>query len=334
MRFGTGTLLFLVTLLAWLVPAAFQGGKAYFQEIVFHQTVNRFFDAWAHRQPFYYYFEVFSAGFLPWIVFFPAAFICSFQAWRGKKEGGDFLFPLVWFIVVFGFFTFSKGKRELYLLPLYPAAAIVTGKLWTDYFAGQENSFVKRYMNISLFILVCSMLIAGIVPFFIQAKFSKLLESAPHVSFIPITVFFFMTALLLFLFRRRKIAYFTLIVILMIGGMVYAVGSIMPTLNPLKSAKPISREIISLMKPGDELVIYKKEPSAFNFYTGIYPIKEVKTQEDLIRLFTSEKRIFCLIEKDDFGKARGSLPEAYSLREADIGHREFLLVSNRNMLQQ
>jgi 4-amino-4-deoxy-L-arabinose transferase-like glycosyltransferase len=235
---------------------------------------------------------------------------------------------------VFGFFTFSKGKRELYLLPLYPAAAIVTGKLWTDYFAGQENSFVKRYMNISLFILVCSMLIAGIVPFFIQAKFSKLLESAPHVSFIPITVFFFMTALLLFLFRRRKIAYFTLIVILMIGGMVYAVGSIMPTLNPLKSAKPISREIISLMKPGDELVIYKKEPSAFNFYTGIYPIKEVKTQEDLIRLFTSEKRIFCLIEKDDFGKARGSLPEAYSLREADIGHREFLLVSNRNMLQQ
>ena len=211
---------------------------------------------------------------------------------------------------------------------------MITGKLWADYFAGQENSFVKRYMNISLFILVCSMLAAGMLPFFIQAKFSKPLAFLPDVSFIPITVFFFMTAFLLFLFRRRKIAYFTLIVILMIGGMVYAVGSIMPALNPLKSAKPISREVISLMKPGDELVIYKKEPSAFNFYTGIYPIKEVKTQEDLIRLFTSEKRIFCLIVAGDYKKVKGSLAGAYSLKEADIGHREYILVSNRSIVQQ
>ena len=334
MRFGTGTLLFLMTLLAWLVPAALQGGKAYFQEIVFHQTVNRFFDAWAHHQPFYYYFEVFPAGFLPWIIFLPAAFICSFQAWRGKKEGGDFLFPLVWFIVVFGFFTFSKGKRELYILPLYPAAAIITGKLWADYFTGQENSFVKRYMNISLFILVCSMLIAGILPFFIQAKFSKILAFLTTLSVIPIAALFFVTAILLFVLRHRKIAYFTLILMMMICGMLYAVGSIMPTLNPLKSAKPISREVISLMKPGDELVIYKKEPSAFNFYTGIYPIKEVKTQEDLIRLFTSEKRIFCLILKGDFEKVKGSLKEAFPLREATVGHRDFLLISNRSIVQQ
>jgi 4-amino-4-deoxy-L-arabinose transferase-like glycosyltransferase len=330
MRFGLGTCVFLLTLLLWLVPAGLQGGKDYSQEIVLHQTVSRFFDAWAHHQPFYYYFQVFPADFLPWTIFLPAALIWSFQGWRKKREG-DFLFPFVWFIVVFIFFACSTGKRELYLLPLYPAAAIITGKLWADCFAGQENSFVKRYMNISLFILVCSMLIAGIVPFFIQAKFSKFLESAPQVNFIPITAFFFVTALVLFVLRHRKIAYFTLIVMMMICGMLYAVGSILPTLNPLKSAKPISREIISLMKPGDELVVYKKETSAFNFYTGICPIREVKIQEDLSRLFTSEKRIFCLIEKDDLEKVKGSLPEAYPLREANIGHREFILITNRSV---
>jgi 4-amino-4-deoxy-L-arabinose transferase-like glycosyltransferase len=335
MRFGLGTCVFLLILLLWLVPAGLQGGKGYFQEIVLHQTVSRFFDAWAHRQPFYYYFEVFPAGFLPWIIFLPAAFICSFQAWRRKKEDeGDHLFPLVWFLVVFGFFTFSKGKRELYILPLYPAAAIITGKLWADYFTGQENSFVKRYMSVALVISACAMLIAGILPFFIQAKFSKNLAFLPTLSVIPITALFFVTAILLFVLRRRKTAYFTLILMMMICGMLYAVGSIMPTLNPLKSAKPVSREIISLMKPGDELVIYKKETSAFNFYTRIYPIQKIESREALAKVLTSDKRIFCLILKGDFEKVKGSLKEAFPLREATVGHRDFLLISNRSIVQQ
>jgi 4-amino-4-deoxy-L-arabinose transferase-like glycosyltransferase len=333
MRFGVGSLLFLLTLSAWIIPAAFQGGKAYFQEIVFHQTVNRFFDTWAHHQPFYYYFQVFPADFLPWTIFLPAALIWGFQGWRKKKEG-DYLFPLVWLIVVFTFFSFSSGKRELYILPLYPAAAMITGKLWADYFAGQENSFVKRYMNISLVILGCSMLIAGMLPFFLQTKTREFLEFMPNLSFTPLAVIFFIMALLLFVLRKKKRTCFGLILLIMSWGMVYTVKSVFPFFNQFKSAKPLSEEIVSLMKPGDELVIYKKEPSAFNFYTGIYPIKQVRDKNNLTDLFQSDKRFFCLIVKRDFEQLKESLKEVSTLSEGSIGHRDFLLISNRRNPQQ
>jgi 4-amino-4-deoxy-L-arabinose transferase-like glycosyltransferase len=329
MRFGLGFFLFLLTLSAWLIPAALQGGMAYFQEIVFRQTVNRFFDAWAHRQPFYYYFQVFPAGFAPWIVFFPLAFIWCFQAWR-KKRSGDYLFPLVWFLVVFTFFSSSTGKRELYLLPLYPAAAMIIGRFWADYCACPEDQPLKRFMNIPLFVFMGSMLAGGILPFFLETRFHTLLESAPQISFKLIALSCAVTAFLLFIFRKRKQICFALIVVIMSCGIIYGVHSILPFLNPFKSARPLSSEIISLMKPGDELVIYRRETSAFNFYTGIYPIKQIKSQEDLSTLFTSDKRIFCLIQKGDFEKTRESLLNAYPLKEADIGHRNYLLVSNRN----
>jgi hypothetical protein len=115
---------------------------------------------------------------------------------------------------------------------------------------------------------------------------------------------------------------------MMIWGILFAVKSIFPAINQFKSAKPISKEIISLMKPGDELIIYKEKPSPFNFYTGIYPIKEVDTQEDLLRLFQSGKRIFCLILERDFERMRESLVGVYPLKEANIGHRKFILVTN------
>jgi hypothetical protein len=40
------------------------------------------------------------------------------------------LFPLGWFVAGFVLFSLSSGKRGAYLLPLYPAAALLVGRLW------------------------------------------------------------------------------------------------------------------------------------------------------------------------------------------------------------
>jgi 4-amino-4-deoxy-L-arabinose transferase-like glycosyltransferase len=331
MKFGIGALVFLLTLLVWLIPAALQGGKDYSQEIIFHQTVNRFFDTWSHRQPFYYYFEVFPAGFLTWSIFLPAAFIWCFQGWRKKREG-DYLLPLVWFIVVFSFFSFSTGKRELYILPLYPAAALIAGKFWADSIAKQEGRFLKLLMNISLSIFVFIVMAFDIFLYFFRSKFYKFLGLLPNFN-LPnfLTLSIVMAVLILVLINKKKVC-FLLILLMMSSAMIYAAGSIFPWFNQFKSAKPLSQEIVSLMRPGDELIIYKKEPSAFNFYTGIYPIREVKARENLSHMLQSDKRIFCLIAKRDYERLKGFIKEVHILRQANIGHREFVLLSNSRNL--
>lgn len=331
MRFGRGSLIFLIILALWLVPAGVQGGKGYLLEIVFHQTLIRFTDSWAHRQPFYYYFEVFPAGFAPWTLFLPAALIWCFLGWK-ERRSGDHLFPLIWFLVVFIFFTCSSGKRELYLLPLYPAAAMITGKYWADCLFHPEQKFLKYSLRLTLLILAVTLLGGAVLSFFIEEKFHPFLKSIPPINVFPISIAFAICGIFLFMMLKRAKICFYLILGMIVYVMLYSVRIVMPQINFIKSAKPLSSEILSLMRAGDELFIYKKEPSAFNFYTGIYPIRQLKSQDELKNIFTSEKKIFCLMYIKDFERLKESQNNLYPLRLAKIGHREFVLITNRKFI--
>jgi hypothetical protein len=74
-------------------------------------------------RPFYLYFRDFPLRFTPFSVFTLAAL------WLWRRPGSEvrrpFLFVAGWFLGGFAFFTLSSGKRADYLLPLYPAAALL-----------------------------------------------------------------------------------------------------------------------------------------------------------------------------------------------------------------
>ena len=90
----------------------------------------RFFSGTAHVRPFYYFVVQFPLEFLPWSLLWPWV---EMHAWRACKrdsaatarDGTRWL--LVWVGVCTIFFSFSAGKRGLYLLPTYPAVAILCG---------------------------------------------------------------------------------------------------------------------------------------------------------------------------------------------------------------
>jgi 4-amino-4-deoxy-L-arabinose transferase-like glycosyltransferase len=67
-----------------------------------------------------YFVPVFFFGFLPGLPFFVAGVA---HALRRRKEDEGGLFFLLWFAVVFVFFSLSRSKLPPYLLPAIPAAA-------------------------------------------------------------------------------------------------------------------------------------------------------------------------------------------------------------------
>ena len=77
-------------------------------------------------------------------------------------------------------------------------------------------------------------------------------------------------------------------------GFFYATRVIFPLVNPYKSARFISQEIVQAMKNGGKLVIYGDSGSAgtaqFNFYTGIVPILEIEDEQEMIDLFRSKEK--------------------------------------------
>ncbi len=125
-----GLLILVSTIGVWVWLAYEQAGSEYLYQ---HFIVHNFFRYIApsgHIRPFYYYFINFPVDAMPWIFFLPLAII---QLRRAKEKlTPSHKFLIVWFSLVFIFFTLSDSKRSLYLLPLFPAFALFLSQYFSQ----------------------------------------------------------------------------------------------------------------------------------------------------------------------------------------------------------
>lgn len=146
MRLLQGVLIFLVMVLPWYVLVILANGKAYIDAFFGYHNVERFTSVVNnHSAPWYSYFLVVFLGFAPWSVYLPSA-IARLRFWQRShwqqqpRSAQLGLFALVWFTVIFGFFTIAVTKLPSYVLPLMPAAAILVALLWSDQMTRPRNS--------------------------------------------------------------------------------------------------------------------------------------------------------------------------------------------------
>ena len=81
-----GLPVFLAVVLGWYGPAVARHGIGYLRETLVHQQVERYARSWVHHGPWYQYFGDFTAGFLPWSLFIPAALALAWPAWRDVRD--------------------------------------------------------------------------------------------------------------------------------------------------------------------------------------------------------------------------------------------------------
>ncbi len=130
---------FLLIAGSWYGLALWQGGPAFFLRQIIDENFRTAAGTYGRHQPIYYYFPVLLLNTLPWSIFFPAIALFIYHR-RSRLADDQLLFPLIWFGCVFIFFTLSLGKRGVYLLPLYPAVALIFGAWWNKLEEGQVQS--------------------------------------------------------------------------------------------------------------------------------------------------------------------------------------------------
>jgi 4-amino-4-deoxy-L-arabinose transferase-like glycosyltransferase len=117
--------------LAWVVPAALEGGEAYSRTLLWTQTANRIAGSFAHQRPWWWYLPLLPVMMLPWLAWRPAL-----QGLRSAVQSGESgaRFCIAWAAPPFVAFCFISGKQPQYLLPLLPAFALLAGRgLATSY---------------------------------------------------------------------------------------------------------------------------------------------------------------------------------------------------------
>ncbi len=109
--------------LAWAIPAALAGGPGYADGIFWGQTAGRMVESFAHQRPIWWYVPLLPVLLFPWLLWG--------GTWRGLRrlpldEGSRFC--IAWAAPTFLAFSLISGKQVHYLLPIFPAFAILSAR--------------------------------------------------------------------------------------------------------------------------------------------------------------------------------------------------------------
>ncbi len=128
----------LLLLLPWVMLLLYQFGAGFFYDFFIQQNLHRYAGGLTntHSDSVFYYVAVILFGFFPWVFLLPKAVGLTLKGGirrvRTAMNGEDparalpYL-ALVWAAGVIVFFSFSQTKLAHYIVPAYPALAILVG---------------------------------------------------------------------------------------------------------------------------------------------------------------------------------------------------------------
>lgn len=129
LHFKTGAMLFLVISAPWLVAVSLANPE-FFRFFFIYEHFERFlYKAHGRYQPWWYFVPILFLGMLPWVFVMLDALP---RAWKSVPPDNKGFHPqrflVVWAVLIFVFFSLSNSKLPSYILPIFPALALLTGK--------------------------------------------------------------------------------------------------------------------------------------------------------------------------------------------------------------
>lgn len=149
---------------SWYLMAFWQGGQQFLFKVVQENFGTVVGKEAGHPHPFWWYIPYLFENMAPWSLFFPSVAVFLYRYRRKLVEEG-LLYLIVWFATVFVFFSVFPEKRTVYILPAYPAMALLFGAWWhklKDQDLPGEPLFITRlaaYLNAGSFLILSVLLI-------------------------------------------------------------------------------------------------------------------------------------------------------------------------------
>lgn len=315
-----GPLIALALPAAWLGLARWDGApEGYFRELLFSQNLERAAGELGHRQPLYYFFTTLPADLLPWSLVLPAAILIlrrdPDRRLLLRRLGG-------WLGFIFVFFSLVTSKRNVYVLGLFPAVAILIGSAWSDLDAAQFRwaRFARGAFQVLLLGIGLGLCLASFAP---QLPI-------PGWTLWPAGLAALIGGIALWREARWTDPQptFYLLAALVLLAVQWAVGLfIYPAVNPLKTPVELARTARELVPPDRPLLIYRVNGEILAYYSNRRG-EIVRSPEELRAAMARDHKGFVVFEKRDYDawpSAAMTLPGPP--REFRMGRKRFVGVA-------
>src|SRR5581483_6276102 len=272
-----GAAIFLATCATWYGPMFARHGREFWDEFFLAHHFQRYFtNKYQHPQPFYFFFAIALLGCLPWSFHLVAAgnVIRRWRVFTGAKpvEKADRLRLLLWLWVLLPviFFSFSGSKLPGYILPVFPAVALLISQeldlLW-------EVGCSRRFRLASV-INGLMLLLAGAAVWLRGRPATGAGETEVRIAAAVIIVV--AIAYLAALWSRREKA---ATLFLPFGVMLIVVAAshlVFQGLGRQASMRELSELAAQSARPGERLAFYINTEQSLNYYAPGLPLRDEK----------------------------------------------------------
>jgi 4-amino-4-deoxy-L-arabinose transferase-like glycosyltransferase len=327
---------FLGVTLSWFVPAVVVGGSEYAQTTLFHQSLERYVRAWEHTAPWYFYLGAFPAEFLPWTLFLPQALLAGVSLRVHQRRAG-WRFAFCWLATILGFFSISTGKRDIYILPAFPAAALLVGWLWSHWWQHPRNKVSRWIIGLPTLMLALTLwglalVIWGDVDEFLPRRSSLLLPATPEVGAWGILLLLLGGTLLAsaMLAQRTRLMYASIVGCAWLAMLMTTVWVYTPQFNqryPIKSFSAIVHTYIASGRP--LRLCGPMNDLALRFNMGHF-VPALHQTPEIIRYLKGEGEAYCIIEAEWYQRLGELTGQRFSIMaRQDFNSTTLLLISNQ-----
>jgi 4-amino-4-deoxy-L-arabinose transferase-like glycosyltransferase len=304
MSLGWGALIFLAVAAPWYVLISIRN-EDYVSYFFLKQNFGNFLSKVQahHPEHFYYYVPALLGGMLPWSFFVPLAVVWPLRQGLTKLDDGV-LFLLLWFSAIFLFFSVANSKLATYILPAFPAVALLVGRLWHE-MKTTAAAGLRKGIGWSLAPLPV-LFVAATIYIMVKRPEARKLQTLYGMSLqdmsgllIALTVILFI-ALLFFLTRKYWSAFLALAATFAVG-MLFFITAYAPIMDPYRSTRTLAKEMDSALRPGEPLVFFWRLWDSALFYTN-RRATVLHTEEQLLAYLSSNKKTLCVIEREKYAQ--------------------------------
>lgn len=335
-----GPLVFLLILGVWMAFATIGSGGDYsVWGALKEHFVDRGLHGMHHKQPFWYYGKMLPTLLLPWSAIAVGAVV---RAWRRRDDPFDrLLLVAASFVVVF--FSISTEKRGLYILPAFPAFALMISRLVAAH-AGWGHSSAPdaapvtdpRWITVAQRVLGALLTtVAVVLPFIADRE-----EEITTTTAIILALLLFIGGLATLLLARRSTIVASVIAPAATFAVVYllVITFVYPQFEERKSARPfavrISEVTASSRADGHAVLAYRlgNLPEPFAFYSnGMYTV-ETQSRRDLERHLLQDANVFAVVNGDELAElSEAARDRMWVVDQTRLSRRNVLLVANHPM---
>jgi 4-amino-4-deoxy-L-arabinose transferase-like glycosyltransferase len=309
-------LVFFLVATPWFAAQFYINGWEFYDAFIVKHHIERYTGVISgHSGPIYFYLGILLIGFFPWVSFLPGAI------YRGFKDRGIYLYCTIWFLFVFIFFSISKTKLPNYILPLFPAMAVMVGVSLDEKIKGRGRS--------AFYFLSCLSLIASLLLFAMPHMDITMDVHYPDYFFYITGFIFLLTGVFGIVAKRDKT--------MALGGIASATAILLvflrtyglPPVNIYLQKTLYDYAIYSkrVLDDNDILATYEINQPSILFYSGRRIEKVESWNREKIKKLTEDRRILIITKQDRIKE----LMEITELITLDSNGRFAILTNRKDM---